>query len=1048
MLAHHPITGKPIQILRTAPQIAASPTLLVVSAAMAPSPRYGRYSVAMTDPAALSASATVSVVVALSDEWIAALPAVVAKNPDVLVFAKRRIADSLDYERVLVLEDMADAYPWVGEPLTDAAEHVLLFIAQLLRCSTLVWPHFVERDNLPLPARLLYDHWTRTLGGRLQFAGPDDSFIPRTTLIQQYYDPPQGRRNREIKTCLANNVACPYIDRILLLNEKEYADIPKSDKIEQRVLGSRMTYYDAFLTAQNSVAAGDFVLIANSDIWCNETLAHLWRIPMKEQSLFLALLRWEEPTQIFGPRPDSQDMWIVARDSLTFPILKSELDFPFGQSGCDNAIALEMMRKKLLVVNPAYTIKTMHLHRSNVRTYDPKQVLYRPFYLHVDPTAIQGTRVDTRMDTVLPDGELVKKWRSVRPSESFVRPILSVEKDTTQTRYTPASSSPLYRIRGGAFVSASGLVSDWRQMYVGPHKRWMSGWESARHTLLTQCVQVESALALPCSAAARGSLSRWVLEYVPRVLAVYEVLCTSKANEANESASERESLPEFGAPSVPHIGEFLTACRWPGLEGKSVNVLPLLDDVQVYAADVWAVPPEDTDQLCTREDVARLRSLLPLLPLTATASAAAAAASTTPNAVLCVGGDVLTSDWADSVRDYILGVGWTVQILVPTDSFTTRSTALRAADWIIGSGEALDWIWCAKKDATVLEFVNGDESHAHLAAASSLRYIAGSTDKAESIADERQNALLEVGKAIQHFGFKELLVAKGASTPFLTLPTGRGLAGHFNHSGDTFREMARIWRDRGYCTLKESEETTQCWWGDIGEVLLYDRPTLRWHDEKASYQMGLFGNCPPPNRLRDSTWCFWPRSPKAVEAVVESGACLNSWTSRTVHSLFLGKIENGVQLAARQAPDWSKSVSLFSMPVDSTGAPYPYTQTQYLDLLCSARFGLCLPGFGKKCNREIEYFACGTVPIVTEGVDMTHYLVPPKADVHYFVAKTPEDVRRIATTTSKEKWATMSAAGRVWWRSYASAEGLFRLTWARIEQCRPYFAVGIPPTFL
>jgi hypothetical protein len=41
----------------------------------------------------------------------------------------------------------------------------------------------------------------------------------------------------------------------------------------------------------------------------------------------------------------------------------------------------------------------------------------------------------------------------------------------------------------------------------------------------------------------------------------------------------------------------------------------------------------------------------------------------------------------------------------------------------------------------------------------------------------------------------------------------------------------------------------------------------------------------------------------------------------------------------------------------------------------------------------------------------------------------------------------MSTACRAWWRNYASAEGMFRLTWARIEQCRPYFGVGIPKNF-
>jgi hypothetical protein len=78
---------------------------------------------------------------------------------------------------------------------------------------------------------------------------------------------------------------------------------------------------------------------------------------------------------------------------------------------------------------------------------------------------------------------------------------------------------------------------------------------------------------------------------------------------------------------------------------------------------------------------------------------------------------------------------------------------------------------------------------------------------------------------------------------------------------------------------------------------------------------------------------------------------------------------------------------------------------------------------------------------------MSGFLIAPIEGIHYFRASTPEDVRRIVNTTPADKWTAMSAAGRNWWRNYASAEGLFRLTWARIEQCKPYYNVGIPQNF-
>ena len=124
------------------------------------------------------------------------------------------------------------------------------------------------------------------------------------------------------------------------------------------------------------------------------------------------------------------------------------------------------------------------------------------------------------------------------------------------------------------------------------------------------------------------------------------------------------------------------------------------------------------------------------------------------------------------------------------------------------------------------------------------------------------------------------------------------------------------------------------------------------------------------------------------------------------------------------------------MPIDSTGGPYKYNQEEYLDMLTNSRYGLCLPGYGPKCNREIEYFAAGTVPIVTPGVDMKHYAAQPKLGTHYFIAQTPEEVKHIIATTSQDKWTEMSIAGRAWWRRYASAEGLFRLTWGSILEAQ------------
>jgi hypothetical protein len=101
-----------------------------------------------------------------------------------------------------------------------------------------------------------------------------------------------------------------------------------------------------------------------------------------------------------------------------------------------------------------------------------------------------------------------------------------------------------------------------------------------------------------------------------------------------------------------------------------------------------------------------------------------------------------------------------------------------------------------------------------------------------------------------------------------------------------------------------------------------------------------------------------------------------------------------------------------------------------LDALASSKFGLCLAGFGPKCNREIECFAMGTVPIVAPDVDMDKYHNPPKEGVHYIRLKSfdPEEAKQTLTGITHDQWSTMSAAGRTWWKENASADGLWRLT--------------------
>jgi hypothetical protein len=163
-----------------------------------------------------------------------------------------------------------------------------------------------------------------------------------------------------------------------------------------------------------------------------------------------------------------------------------------------------------------------------------------------------------------------------------------------------------------------------------------------------------------------------------------------------------------------------------------------------------------------------------------------------------------------------------------------------------------------------------------------------------------------------------------------------------------------------------------------------------------------------------------------VEQLVKQEMTGKTFAERSQLLVFYGKVENGVQKERRVGVNWPTVCSEFVMPV-GVSKEYPFTQEEYLLKLADAKFGLCLPGYGWKCHREVECMAMGAVPIITPGVDMT-YADPPVENVHYFVAQTPQDARRIAEGTTEEVWAAASAACKEWWKKNSSADGMWDST--------------------
>ena len=94
------------------------------------------------------------------------------------------------------------------------------------------------------------------------------------------------------------------------------------------------------------------------------------------------------------------------------------LDFPFGKMGCDNSITTELVRQKFRVANPCLSLRTIHEHESQVRTYERTDVVEKQIFIYVSPSGIHDME---------PVADLAPFAGPALAQDSFARPLRSVK---------------------------------------------------------------------------------------------------------------------------------------------------------------------------------------------------------------------------------------------------------------------------------------------------------------------------------------------------------------------------------------------------------------------------------------------------------------------------------------------------------------------------------------------------------------------------------------------------------------------------------------------
>lgn len=983
MLARNPKTGKDLRIINLDTSVWRDQKTLVWLDKVPPK-SMGRWDMGVTDTKLAEAMIEnpADIVVCLNEpeevrswmeagKWSTARLVVVKKsfiNQHFDMLPKWKITN------LLCLDEMDELYPFVGAKWDGTDDDAKILVALAL--------HF-GRTFPVLPTRK-----TEGLTVLQAMQTPQELWF-----ITQYYQPDK-RRRAEIDACLKKNTECEMIDKILLLNEKPMGQV--HPKIQEKVIGKRLTYADVIRWIYEEAPPDIYVAFANADIFLDDTWRLLWSTDLSTKPKFLALLRWNvdgttqadmDAAKLFGPRPDSQDTWVIS--SKAVKALKWDwetLNFPFGQGGCDNAITLEMFKQRFLIANPALTLKTYHYHTSEMRTYDPRDIVDRPSYLYIQPTGLHDMR--PVLDWGKPARQLEREgyMRLVQGplTNAQAKTFCSMVKRSTEdklalevgnTNMCTPPPIPIYEMNN-IFQTREGLVYTYDSILVGKTRACTEAWSESQLSSMAVSLSVDEAIVAPLPNNVAEDAGAYVLHYLSKVFLL------------------REFAPkaEFWCPKDRLCIEAMKMFKWPN---KEIPVLSR-EDQQIWCKKAIVWPYEDKlPYMVSKEEVGALRkNLSGWQPIV--------------NSKKLV---LILDTWVGEECEEMFE-GMDVKVIWPTTSLEVALNALRGAWGVITMNN--QWLWALPVGAIVWEIqseMQPSTAMLHLCAASSLKHRLVIVPKGAPAGRDKEAVMKKIRADAMEMTFEPPAVKQQ-----VILPMKR--QDFFQHAGDSFREMVAIWAERGYVDVVE-RPVEQVWLGGVGETLLYDRPTLEWlqASSEKSYKRGLFGN-----PVHGSPWTFWPRRPRLVEEMVTKS--YKSYEAREKTLVFYGRSENAVQRKNRTGVDWESVCDDFSHRISNVA--YTYTQEEYLERLANAKYGLCLAGYGNKCHREIECMAMGCVPIVAPEVDMT-YADPPVEGLHYFRVSGPEEAKAV-TQITPERWIVMSAACRDWWKRNASAEGSWELT--------------------
>jgi len=460
------------------------------------------------------------------------------------------------------------------------------------------------------------------------------------------------------------------------------------DKVIQ--LGESSTYADIIQKAA-TFPPDVVVAFATADISIDDkTWRTLWDVNLENK--FLALLSYDVPASgkvedaILDPVPraDIQDTWVIrVKDILDrgAHTIANTMKIPFGQQGAAPCIALEMLKHRFTVVNPALSMKTWSYRPSS--SSSSSAYVDRPVYHYVHPTGIH----DLQPLIIIPKHLIVS---SVQPPpverpvqgggaiqwlSAFNKQATESLKLSNNNTFTPSPETVL-RLTN-CFQTSGGLAFDKEKMYIGKSPVSQALWAESTMSAMTPTIASDKSIIVPWPAGADTSREIFVLGYLSKVLRIMP----------------EGEIWEFFCPEKKEVVEAMEAFRW---DTAHLPVIKHEKEMVVWCKEALLMLP--TMPSTHAEDIAVLRNRLRVWN---------PSIITRDRLRIVIVEDGLTLDEA-LVRklEDVLEKAFEVRVVYPKRTTIHRMTYVMAGAWGVicsGSMESCGWNWILPHGAFVFE---------------------------------------------------------------------------------------------------------------------------------------------------------------------------------------------------------------------------------------------------------------------------------------------------------------------------------------------------------